>query len=249
MKIKQCKIKDMLVNNSGGFVAPNANKKRKPNDPCDDVEATGPIPRLPARALEYKNLPFRQQSVQCLLGTAIKYCREDTVHDKFIMLYYTRSQEVRKAVDQARLRLGTICNLSISAPYLTEHTKPTNHSKQVVRQMSEACAAGTQSVWDHESGQHHDRAPRTSDYRTMIIQGATPPDFIAALKICLHLAQEYSKQVCVRIASVSGGMNPLPIYDTVVQGYNDIMFEKKAQAQNSINVVSSRTSSQDSDDE
>lgn len=248
-KPKQRRIRDMLVNNAGGFIAPNANRKKKADD---ESGMFGPIPRPSARALEYKHLPFKQQPIQFILGQAVKCCREETVYDKFIMVHYTRGQEVRRAMDQVRATLGTLCNLSISAPFLTEHTKPTNHSKQVIREMSEACAGGTHRVWEHDSPQSHDKVPRMSDYRTMMIQGATPVDFLAALKVCLATAQEYPKQVCVRLCSVEGGLNCLPIYEAVVQGYADMMFDKNPAPPVStaaVGVNSLRTSSQDSDDE
>nr|WEG68840.1 regulatory protein IE2 [Mastomys natalensis cytomegalovirus 1] len=214
------KIKDMMHRGSGGFVAPNAHRRGKVRD--DDEKGKAPPT---ARALEYKNLPFRTQPIQHIIGTAMKYCRESTIHDKFILMYYTRSQDVRRAVDVARSHLGVMVNLSLSCPFLIEHTMPKNHSRETVQKVSEACATGTQAVWALNEEHTHDCLPRTSDYRTVMLQAATACDFMAALKVCLQLAQQFPRQVCVRLCSVEGGINPLPIYDAVVSNYANHQFE------------------------
>ncbi|AWV68552.1 M122/m123 ie3 protein [Murid betaherpesvirus 1] len=209
------KIRDMVDRTAGGYVAPNAHKK------CREDKSR----KYPARALEYKNLPFRPQSPQYLLGKAIQFCKEETVHDKFIMLFYTRSQDVRKAVDETRARMGMRPNLSISCPFMTEHTKPINHSRETIDRTSAACTAGTQAVWDMEERRGQKCVPRTSDYRSMIIQAANPPDFLGAVKTCLHLSQVFPKQVCMRLCSITGGLNPLPIYEETVNSYVNAQFE------------------------
>nr|WEG71772.1 regulatory protein IE2 [Murid betaherpesvirus 1] len=209
------KIRDMVDRTAGGYVAPNAHKK------CREDKSR----KYPARALEYKNLPFRPQSPQYLLGKAIQFCKEETVHDKFIMLFYTRSQDVRKAVDETRARMGMRPNLSISCPFMTEHTKPINHSRETIDRTSAACTAGTQAVWDMEERRGQKCVPRTSDYRSMIIQAANPPDFLGAVKTCLHLSQVFPKQVCMRLCSITGGLNPLPIYEETVSSYVNAQFE------------------------
>ncbi|AWV68212.1 M122/m123 ie3 protein [Murid betaherpesvirus 1] len=209
------KIRDMVDRTAGGYVAPNAHKK------CRDDKSR----KYPARALEYKNLPFRPQSPQYLLGKAINFCKEETVHDKFIMLFYTRSQDVRKAVDETRARMGMRPNLSISCPFMTEHTKPMNHSRDTIDRTSAACSSGTQAVWDMEERRGQKCVPRTSDYRSMIIQAANPPDFLGAVKTCLHLCQAFPKQVCMRLCSITGGLNPLPIYEETVSSYVNTQFE------------------------
>lgn len=214
------KIRDMIRKGAGGFVAPNAHRRGRMKD--DDDKG-----KLTARALEYKNLPFRTQPIQYLMGTAIKYCKEGTIHDKFILMYYTRGQDVRRAVDTARSQLGLMVNLSISTPFLVEHTMPQNHSKETVRQVSAACSDGIQAVWDLDEDHTHDCVPRCSDFRTVMLQAATACDFLGSLKVCLQLAQQFPRQVCVRLCSIEGGLNPLPIYEGVVTSYANHQFEKK----------------------
>lgn len=200
-----------------GFLAPNAHR-RKPRG--DNTE-------IPVRALEYKNLPFRPMPIQHLMGRAVKLCREGTIHDTFIMMHYTRSQEVRRAVESARERILRIVNVSMSCPFLTQHTKPRNHSKETVETVSEALTGGSRAAWMLDEEHTHDNATRTSDYRSLMVQAATPCDFLSVFKICLELAQEFTKQVCVRLCTIDGGMNPLPIYEDVVQNYANQQFEKK----------------------
>lgn len=218
----QIKIRDMMRKGVGGFVAPNAHRRGRIRDEDDEGKS-----KLTPRALEYKNLPFRPQPIQHVMGTAIRYCKEGTIHDKLMLMYYTRGQDVRRAVDIARSQLGMMVNLSISTPYLIEHTMPKNHSKETVRRVSEACSEGIQAVWDLNEEHTHDCVPRCSDYRTVILQAATPCDFLGALKICLQLAQDFPRQVCVRLCSIEGGLNPLPIYDAVVTNYANNQFERK----------------------
>lgn len=202
-----------------GFLAPNAHR-RKPRGENTDI---------PVRALEYKNLPFRSIPIQQLMGKAVKLCREATIHDTIIMMHYTRSQEVRRAVEAARDRMLKIVNVSMSCPFLTQHTKPRNHSRQTVVNVSEALAGGSRSAWLLDEEHTHDNATRTSDYRSLVIQAATPCDFLCVMKICLGLAQEFPKQVCVRLCTMDGGMNPLPIYEEVVAEYANQQFERRTQ--------------------
>lgn len=200
-----------------GFLAPNAHR-RKPRG--DDTE-------IPVRALEYKNLPFRSMPIQHLMGRAVKLCREGTIHDTVLMMHYTRSQEVRRAVEATRERILGIVNVSVSCPFLTQHTKPRNHSTETVEAVSEALAGGSRAAWMLDEEHTHDNATRTSDYRTMLIQAATPCDFICVTRICLELAQAFPKQICLRLCTMDGGMNPLPIYEEVVADYANRQFETR----------------------
>lgn len=190
----------------GGFVAPNAYKRRTREEPG----------KIPVRALEYKNLPFRQQSIKEVLGRAAKICREESVFEKFILVHYTRSQDVRQATEAVRERLMTMVNLSVSQPFLTHHTVPMNHTKETIERVSAALEKGPRGAWKLDEEHTHNKSPRASDYRTMLIQAATDVDFMCALKMCLELTQTFQKQVCVRVCSIEGGITPLPIYEGVI---------------------------------
>lgn len=165
--------------------------------------------------------------IQQLMGKAVKLCRENTVHDAIIMMHYTRSQEVRRAVEAAREKMLSIVNVSISCPFLTQHTRPMNHTQETVNAVSDALAGGSQTAWKLDEEHTHDNATRTSDFRTMMMQAATPCDFLCIFKICLELMQTFPKQVCVRLCTVDGGMNPLPIYEEVVMEYANQQFERR----------------------
>ncbi|AAF99220.1 pR122-EX5, partial [rat cytomegalovirus strain Maastricht] len=217
-KRTQKRSREGPVRSSGnGFLAPNAHRRKPRGDNSE----------IPVRALEYKNLPFRPMPIQHLMGRAVKLCREGTIHDTFIMMHYTRSQEVRRAVELARDRILKIVNVSMSCPFLTQHTKPRNHSRETVENVSEALASGSRAAWMLDEEHTHDNATRTSDYRSLMLQAATPCDFLCVFKICLELAQEFNKQVCVRLCTIDGGLNPLPIYDDVVSDYANQQFERK----------------------
>lgn len=219
-KKSQKRNRDGSARSTGnGFLAPNAHR-RKPRGENTDI---------PVRALEYKNLPFRTVPIQNLMGRAVKLCREGTIHDTIIMMHYTRSQEVRRAVEATRERILRVVNVSMSCPFLTQHTKPKNHSTETVETVSEALAGGSRSAWMLDEEHIHNNATRTSDYRTILIQAATPCDFICVMKMCLELAQTFSKQVCLRLCTMDCGMNPLPIYEEVVADYASRQFETRAQ--------------------
>lgn len=178
------------------------------------------------RSLEYKNLPFRSQPIQTVLEQTMKYCRDMNVTSKMIILSYTRTQEVKRAVEAARAKLGSMVNLSISCPFVMEHTVPKSHSRSTVERVSAACAATPKAVWDLDEHHTHSFCPRASDFRTIVIQAATPCDFIAAIKICLLLVDDYPKQICVRTCSIDGGTNVLPIYDAASHSYAMHQFDK-----------------------
>lgn len=215
---KHRKIKELM--GGPGFVAPNAHKRGKIRNEGNNDGRGKPT----TRALEYKQMPFKQQSVQYLFGNAMRTCRESTIHDKIIMMMFTRGQDIRQAVEQLRADLGRITNLSISAPFNTEHTKPHIHTPSTVNLTSQALAAGLHASWNLDEDNRHHNAPRMSDYRTMTVQGATPTDFLSALKLCIQFAQTYPKNACVRLCNIVGGLQPLPIYEKVVTAWTDTQY-------------------------
>lgn len=209
-------IRDMMCSDSGGYVAPNARKRSRVSE--------NPDKKYPARALEYKNLPFRQQSKGYLMTKVIEHCKNGNVFNCMLMLMYSRSQSIRDAVDSLRAKLGFLPNISVSCPFVTEHTKPMKTPPTVVAQTNEACASGSGTVWAMKEAQFHDCSPRTTDYRTMIIQAATPTELIRASRKCMILADRYPRQVCLRLCNIVGEFSPLPIYDDVVKHYNNCLF-------------------------
>nr|AAB16881.1 MIE2 [Simian cytomegalovirus] len=183
--------------------------------------------RMTNRSLEYKNLPFQPTNVHQILSEAVTVCKTMQVSNRGIMLIYTRTHEVKEAVDTARIRLGGICNLAISTPFLMEHTMPHVHNPEITRKTAEACQQGLRAVWDLKTVQPHNLCPRSSDYRTMIINSATPVDFLAAIQVLIPLVQQYPKQVAIRIFSAENTSSfMLPIYDNASRMYAVGQFEE-----------------------
>ncbi|AFX83432.1 immediate early protein 2 [Rat cytomegalovirus ALL-03] len=240
---KHRKIKELM--DGPGFVAPNAHKRGKNRNEGNNDGRGKPT----TRALEYKQMPYKQQTVQFLYGNAIRTCRESTVHDKIIMVMFTRGQDIRQAIEKLRSQLGQITNLSISAPFNTEHTKPQIHTPNTVNMTSQALAAGLQASWNLDEDNKHNNAPRMSDYRTMIIQAATPPDFLGALKLCIQFAQTFPKNACIRLCNIVGGLQPLPIYEKVVTAYTDTQYNFSPITNKDSNGGMSTILDQDSDSE
>ncbi|QQL09920.1 Ba156 [Baboon cytomegalovirus] len=176
--------------------------------------------RATSRSLEYKNLPFTLTNVHQVLSETVNICKSMQVNNRGIMLIYTRTHEVKEAVDQARVKLGRICNLAISTPFLMEHTMPHVHDAEATRKTAEACQQGLRAAWDVKTVHTNELCPRSSDYRTVVVHAATPVDFLGAIQTLIPLNQQFPKQVAIRIFS---GENTnsfmLPIYDNASKMY------------------------------
>ncbi|APT40374.1 Rh156 [macacine betaherpesvirus 3] len=183
--------------------------------------------RATTRSLEYKNLPFLTTNVHQLMAEAVNACKTMQVNHRGIMVTYTRTHEVKEAVDVARVKLGKIPNLSISTPFLVEHTMPNVYPAEVVRKTAEACASGIKQAWDLKAVQPHDMCPRSSDYRNMIVHAATPVDFLGSLQVLVPLVQRFPKQVAIRIfTNENSNSFMLPIYDQAAKMYAVGQFEE-----------------------
>lgn len=143
---------------------------------------------------------------------------------------YTRTFNIRSEVERVRSRLGRMVNLSISVPATMEHTLPKIHSQETVEKVQRLCSMTPKDVWEADLSHTHQYCPRASDVRTIVVHAATPCDFLAATKECLFLVQKYPKQVCVRVCTVQGGANPLPIYDAASRQYTSCQFEPKTES-------------------
>ncbi|QQL10261.1 Ja156 [Japanese cytomegalovirus] len=187
--------------------------------------------RMTTRSLEYKNLPFLPTNVHQVMAEAVNVCKSMQVNNRGIMVTYTRTHEVKEAVDLARVKLGKIPNLSISTPFLVEHTMPNIYSAEVVRKTAEACCSGIKQAWDLKAVQPHDMCPRSSDYRNMIVHAATPVDFLGALQVLVPAVQRFPKQVAIRIFTGENSSSfMLPIYDQAAKMYAVGQFEETKDA-------------------
>ncbi|AEV80964.1 regulatory protein IE2 [Saimiriine betaherpesvirus 4] len=175
--------------------------------------------RATTRSLEYKNLPFKPTPMNEVLESAIAKCKTMNTTRAMFMIHYTRTYNVKSAIEDVRAQLGMICNLSISSPFTLEHTAPMVHSPSTVRNVSKACEDGVKGVWDLKEDHTHQLCPRSSDYRTIMVHAATPADYLQAIKVCLPLLHKYPRQVCIRTADLNKGENMLPIYDDCSSAY------------------------------
>ncbi|AEV80809.1 regulatory protein IE2 [Aotine betaherpesvirus 1] len=175
--------------------------------------------RATSRSLEYKHLPFKAAGIHEVLERVIAKCKTMNTTKSMMMIHYTRTYNVKSAVEEMRAKLGMLCNLSISTPFTFEHTAPKIHTPATVRNISQACENGVKGAWDVKEQHHHNLCPRSSDFRTIIVQAATPCDFLQAVKECLPLVYKFPKQVCIRTAECDDGGNLLPIYDECSSGY------------------------------
>ncbi|AFK83961.1 B122 [miniopterid betaherpesvirus 1] len=188
------------------------------------VDDMNRIFRRTHRALEYKNIPFTAPPIHTVLENTMRYCSEMNVTNRLLMLSYTRTYHIRTAVETARAMLGSMVNLSISAPVTMEHTLPKIHDPDTVERVSEVCRNTPKQAWELTETHTHNFCPRASDFRTIIIHAATPCDYLAAAKVCLSLVQKFPKQVCVRTCTMDNGGNFLPIYDAASEQYMTCQF-------------------------
>lgn len=210
-----------ILKSQGMFTKPKVEAKRG-RVKFDDMSR---IFRATHRALEYKNIPFQSPPIHNVLETTMRYCGEMNVSNRLIMLSYTRTYNVRNAVEAVRAKLGSTVNLSVSCPFTMEHTLPKIHSPETVERISEACRGTAKEAWNRAEEHTHSYCPRASDYRTIIIHAATPCEYLSAVKSCLSLVQQFPKQVSVRTCTVDNGTNPLPIYDAATESYMTCQFD------------------------
>ncbi|AKI23207.1 regulatory protein IE2 [Human betaherpesvirus 5] len=216
------KVRNIMKDKNTPFCTPNV-QTRRGRVKIDEVSR---MFRNTNRSLEYKNLPFTIPSMHQVLDEAIKACKTMQVNNKGIQIIYTRNHEVKSEVDAVRCRLGTMCNLALSTPFLMEHTMPVTHPPEVAQRTADACNEGVKAAWSLKELHTHQLCPRSSDYRNMIIHAATPVDLLGALNLCLPLMQKFPKQVMVRIFSTNQGGFMLPIYETAAKAYAVGQFEQ-----------------------
>ncbi|AAM00751.1 regulatory protein IE2 [Panine betaherpesvirus 2] len=228
------RVRNIMKDRNTPFSTPSAQTKRG-RVRTEDVDR---MFRNTTRSLEYKNLPFNIPSIHQVLEEAIKSCNSMQVNNKGIQLIYTRNHEVKSEVDAVRCRLGSMYNLSLSTPFLMEHTVPVTHPPDVCHRTAEACASGVKAVWDMKETHTHQLCPRSSDYRNMIIHGATPVDFLGALNMCLPLMQKFPKQVMLRIFSTNQSSFMLPIYESAAKAYAVGQFEEPAETTEDLDTLS-----------
>ncbi|XP_055981921.1 uncharacterized protein LOC130034428 [Sorex fumeus] len=196
-------------------------KRKRPRNPSHLYNPQG-------RPLEYKNLPFKIPHPHKVLSQVTAYCDAGEVTKVFLLLHFTRGHDVQERMDAFLHKLATFPNVSFSTVFNLHHTPPRDHNRATVKEMTSNALRSLRDTWmlpQRPLAEPVTGLGRTSDFRTLLIQCATPYELFhitkEALKVCLAMP----KKVCVRTCKCDQGSMLLSLYDDTVAAYMRYLYE------------------------